>query len=322
MPGYFLLALLITLNPLFTFLFANNAYAQTSVTVTAGVGDTILTLSGKTSPDSQVTFLRGGTVIGTTVSDINGDFYKQFTSQAYLPEIHDLRIYSTDSEGISTSTILHQIYVPPHTETHWANIVLPPTINISTTTIDKEINEILNISGHTVPLSAVTVFFYYSTISKSTTSDESGYWEVFVEAVELETRTHLIYAKTLTESGHLSPNSEQKIFLVTEPAPIPEDPLDPTDPDAPRRRITDTATTDTTITATEPEEEIEMCKLPSFLQIFDFNNDCFVDLIEFTSAIKTWFGFWNNQDIDKCDVNKDGRCDLRDFSILLYYTYR
>jgi hypothetical protein len=315
MLKYALLSFFITLNLFLVSFLANiNTYAQTTVTVTAGVGDTIVTLSGKTSPNSQVTFLRSGSVIGTTVSDDEGDFYKQFTSQAHLFEIQTISIYSTDTEGINTSTVSYTINVPPHAETHLANIVLPPTINLSTTAL--EIGETLRVYGHTVPSSTVTVFFFYSTITETTLSLEDGSWEVLVDTSKLEARTHLLYAKTSVETGHLSPNSEALLFVVTA---LPTD--DPDDPTKPTATVTPDDDITVTVTETAEEEEPVVCNLPTFLKVFDFNNDCFIDLVEFTTAIKTWFAVWTREG-DECDINKDGRCDLRDFSILLYYTYR
>ena len=89
----------------------------------------------------------------------------------------------------------------------------------------------------------------------------------------------------------------------------------------------------------EPEdsgEEIptaEIPELPTLLTVWDSNHDGKLELSEFTSFIKTWVNDWKSflglttdqteqekiEVAKECDVNSDGVCSLKDFSIILYH---
>lgn len=74
-------------------------------------------------------------------------------------------------------------------------------------------------------------------------------------------------------------------------------------------------------------------KLPLLLILWDDNNDGKLELAEFTSFIKVWVGNWKSfigltaektedeksEVAQDCDINTDGVCNLKDFSIILYH---
>ena len=64
-----------------------------------------------------------------------------------------------------------------------------------------------------------------------------------------------------------------------------------------------------------------------FLEYFDLNGNGRIDENEFVVSVKLWGQYWKlyreeSEDIDtlRCDLNKDGRCDIVDLSILLYHS--
>ncbi len=77
----------------------------------------------------------------------------------------------------------------------------------------------------------------------------------------------------------------------------------------------------------------ENVKLPLLLTIWDENNDGKLELEEFTTFIKEWVSNWKifavattdkTQDeklelAKDCDINTDGVCNIKDFSIILYH---
>jgi len=77
--------------------------------------------------------------------------------------------------------------------------------------------------------------------------------------------------------------------------------------------------------------------LPVFLIPFDPDGDGKIAIKEIFMVAKEWVGEWRQAALEeitqgegimltkkerKCDLNRDGRCDLRDFSILLFYVGR
>jgi len=98
-----------------------------------------------------------------------------------------------------------------------------------------------------------------------------------------------------------------------------------------------TATTSTPTTAEKTVLDIfQLPKptLPSFLIPLDPDGDGRIVIGEIFTAAKIWVEDWRRAVVEeitqegltkkewKCDLNKDGRCDLKDFSILLFYVGR
>lgn len=74
-------------------------------------------------------------------------------------------------------------------------------------------------------------------------------------------------------------------------------------------------------------------QLPAFLKIFDANDNGKVESDELYSALSMWVSKWREflvamtskvgyRDISGCDFNNDDVCNVRDFSILLFYIER
>lgn len=89
-----------------------------------------------------------------------------------------------------------------------------------------------------------------------------------------------------------------------------------------------------TITSTVSQPVVTKPTLPFFLTPFDPDRDGKIALREIFVAAKIWIEQWREASIEetvlaekeltskkerKCDLNKDYRCDLKDFSILMSY---
>lgn len=74
--------------------------------------------------------------------------------------------------------------------------------------------------------------------------------------------------------------------------------------------------------------------IPAMVLFFDFDKSGKIEITEVFVAVKSWVEEWRQAVIEeiaqgkgvtlgkkerKCDLNKDYRCDLRDFSVLLFY---
>ncbi len=263
------------------------------------VDDTTFVISGKTSPGSAVTILEDGAVIGTATADSSGKFSKEFSAQE--PGVHSYSVYSTDVNGISTSTISYSVSLSSHTETKLFNVILPPTVQLSAQEIaaDKD----LAISGWAVPGATVTLLF--SRTTKTVTAGSDGYWEALLDPGLLGVGDYEIYARAATPDGYQSEASEVLNFEVVPSLTVP---------------------------SAAPEEEGP--KLPGFMSVFDPDGDGRISKSEVFDAVKSWVGSWRDYlsvlvageqlqetplERRTCDLNNDGKCNLRDFSILLYY---
>lgn len=79
-------------------------------------------------------------------------------------------------------------------------------------------------------------------------------------------------------------------------------------------------------------EPIPLLRLPLLLRSYDINRDGWLVADEFIRFVKSWNSSWNlfisketltsPQEVvwTGCDVNGDRKCDIFDFSILLYYS--
>ena len=65
--------------------------------------------------------------------------------------------------------------------------------------------------------------------------------------------------------------------------------------------------------------------LPILLRPWDSNGDNILQFEELKSFINSWFKSWNlfrteSAGFESCDVNRDGICDIYDFSVILFHT--
>ena len=68
-------------------------------------------------------------------------------------------------------------------------------------------------------------------------------------------------------------------------------------------------------------------KLPAPILSYDFDNDKKIEKNEIYDAVKMWVNLWKKSNVTtgtalNCDINTDKKCDIRDFSVLLYYIER
>lgn len=57
--------------------------------------------------------------------------------------------------------------------------------------------------------------------------------------------------------------------------------------------------------------------LPPELRFFDYNGTGRISQEELPIVVKLWISQWRQN--NRCDINKDQTCDMKDFSVLMYY---
>lgn len=289
-----------------------------SLNVSIRVGETILTFSGKASPEAQITFLEDGAVVGTTQADVNGDFSKSLT---YFEEgIRTVGIYATDSQNRTTSTVSYSVSLTLGVNTTVGNVILPATIAISPSSLTA--GEILTVSGEAVASSTVNLFFSNSTTASATASSQ-GVWQYDYDTGGLTAGDYSVYVKVSTGGGYISEQSETKTFsvsVVSTPTITPTPTPGPTSTPGPGP--TSTPGPAATVTPT-PKKAVGLWFLPAMLKIFDINDSGKIELAELCEVVQKWVGLWREKPkITTCDLNHDGKCNLVDFSILMYYVNR
>ena len=279
-------------------------YAQSTVNLTMRIGDTSLTLSGYTAPNSQISVMENNVVLGTTSSNSFGEFSK--TLLAVEPGIHTFQLYSVDEHGDATVTVSYNISVLQHVDSEISNIVLAPTLFVR---ID---NNTLVANGTSVPSATVRIYLDDKVI-RDTSVDSIGNWATRLDASYFHDSAKTITVKALVgellsessigkdiqlsqtfNGGSGSPTYEDENFIIS---------------DAPSQS-----------NSSEDSDERFIPNLISRLtSIFDLNNDARIDLSEISDLIRSWMQSWTSSDIANCDFNSDSACDLTDFSILLHF---
>ncbi len=322
MPKPLLVLLKIHALLLFFSICASNtqfANAQTILDVSLQVGDTTITLSGKTSPSATVTISEDNAIVGTTTADSLGNYTKTLDSQT--AGLHEFAIYSTDNNSTATSVTTVSLSATAFENTSVSNIILPPTIYITATQVDQ--GDPITLSGYGVPNSTVQVYISTITGFLTTSSDSNGFWTYTIDTTDFEGGEHTVYAKVVTISSNTSLASTQATISINEP----DSDSDRDDDDDNYRddSSNDNQTITTNITNfikqglnTSDTNNL----LLTALAYFDIDNSGKIEMSELELAIRRWLLETKGKGNGRCDLNFDGKCDIIDFSILLYYIDR
>lgn len=316
----------------------SSAKAQTELTLSIDVGDTVVTFSGWTAPNSLVTIKENGVAVGTALSDEQGFFTKTLTAQT--PENKVFQLSSTHlPSGSMTDTVEYSVYLTPTVETTLSNIVFPPTAELSATQVLPD--EQLLISGWAPPGSVVELMVgadYFL----SFTAGEQGYWSGSISAVNLQPGVTFPVVATVIYHGFASQeinvgSFSVLFFQVPSPTPTPLPTPTPTqspgagdDSDDEGEGTTDSVMTpaptvisDGKLDFGQPNVVVAPTveSLPEILRQYDFNQSGRLDPFMLDRISEHW---WNayypvKQNLATCDLNADQRCDIIDFSILMYW---
>jgi hypothetical protein len=195
-------------------LFGVVAHAET-VSVTIGVGDTILSVSGQTSPDAFVTISKDGSVIGTTAADNSGAFGQTFPAQE--PGIHQLSIFAHTAGGQNTDTVSLNVNIAEHATTT-VDVFLPPTILVTDNSLD--FGQQLELSGEAAPSSTIIIYVNNSDYATAT-ADAQGLWNTSLNTGALPSGQHSLFVRAVDGVGEQSYPSASRSFSVAAQRGIP-----------------------------------------------------------------------------------------------------
>lgn len=239
---------------------------------------TSVTFSGYAYPFSKVFLLKDGQLISETVSDINANF--SFLLDNNLTTGNYLfSIMAEDSNGKFPSSYNIPLYITLHTATTISGIFLSPTI--TTNKLFVTVGNNIKISGQSAPNSNILIYlkenFSDAEIIKNTNSDSNGFY--FLDFNTASLKNNYYQVKSMASRGNLiSPFSQIIVFNVG---------------------------------LKDVLNQEENCN-----QKADLNNDCFVNLADF-SILLSWHKKINFP--IKIDLNNDGILNITDFSIMAYH---
>jgi hypothetical protein len=186
-----------------------------NVTVSVGVGDTVLVITGATSPSAFVTFKDGGSIIGTTTADGAGNFTQSFN--AMVPGIHSISIYALDTENRLTDTVTTSVNLIDHSTTT-LDVFLPPSISLSDTELIQGSSLVLR--GQTYPASTVTITLD-DNLTFTVAAGLDGVWQYVLDTSGLSIGSHSLFAAATKAGGINSyPTAKRQFTISAQPIGI------------------------------------------------------------------------------------------------------
>lgn len=175
---------------------------------------TEVVLEGFAYPDSLVTFVKNGAIIGNTISGSNGAFRKE---ASVTPDIVTFGIWARDNFGLNSQTTDVIISINPNTKTTISNIMVSPSIAADKYSPTQ--GEKMRVYGSSVPGSLVRVINNYATGQNlpPIKTDSRGHWEYNVSTLDLQPGEYSVKAVAQLEKlGLTSPFSQDLLFNVQE----------------------------------------------------------------------------------------------------------
>jgi hypothetical protein len=274
--------------------------------VTTTVGDTVLILTGYTSPNSLVTFVENSAVVGNTVSDANGEFSKEFTGLDPGPKT--MALYSIDPDSRLTRTIEFSMILIQFQTLTIDSIYLPPTFAINKSSFLNQ--DSLVASGYSYKDAMVNLEISgQEGYSKLVQANSAGFFQTEVKLADFEAGSYQIYF-SVQVSASANPTDSEVVSFTISPNPT----------SAPAGSTTTGETATTAPPTPSPTPLALICP-------YRFANLCFFDqsklgYLRIENLSDYLLGFVNNffkPKVTVWDINEDGTVDGADLSIVLYH---
>lgn len=237
----------------------------------ARFGETQVSISGRAYPGRTVNVLIDAKSVGTVQADSTGRF--EFTANT-SPGTASLGIWSTDNTGVRSITLNSIFDVTQGAITNVNGLVLPPTIKLSTATINP--GDVVTVSGQSIPGALIELQVGNSGRNERATSSTSGVWQLQLATSGLRPAEYALRARSILGQAPLvaqsNYSSSVQLFVGV-----------------------DGKTT-----------------TPS-----DLSRDGKINLTDFSILIFWWGSNAGNSD-PTADISGNGRVGIEDFSILLF----
>lgn len=246
-----------------------------------GGSQTTVIFSGKAYPKSIVTLLKDAQVTTNTIAGTDASFTITLTNLTAGNYIFSM--YSEDKDGIRSSLLTFPVSVTSGATTNVSGIFLAPTIAVDKSEVRR--GDDITIFGQSVPSADIVISVHSEEeFFSRTISDSDGIYLYNFDTSFLELGSHTTKSKAAIGNQLVSGYSNSVNFRVgTQNIPI-----------GPAKK----------------------CPVKG-----DLNNDCKVNLVDFSIASYWYRGTLSNafKVIEKDKLNGDEKVNLIDFSIMAFY---
>lgn len=242
--------------------------------------------SGLAYPNNKVYILKNGVLVVQTIAGSDAKFHVE------LSNINDgnynFIIWAEDSNSIRSLSHSFSVYITKDATTTISGILLPPTVAVDKVEVKK--GETITVFGQTVPSAIITISVNSEQeITDKIVAGRDGLYRYLIDSTGLEYGNHDVKTKVYVAGEELISTYSNILGFVVGDKNVVKPSI------APGRTV---------------------CPNKG-----DINNDCKVNLIDF-SILSYWWGKGDSDStllaIDK-QLYEDGKIDLRDFSIMAYY---
>jgi cysteine-rich repeat protein len=234
------------------------------------IGDTQISIEGYAYPSRTVNILLDGESIGNVRANSSGEF--SFATDV-SPGATTLGFWSTDNTGVRSITLSTTFDVTQGAITNINSVLLPPSISLSTATVDP--GDPVTVRGQAASDTLVELYVD-NELFATTQSGIDGIWSIELNTATLSNAEHILKARYVRGSSSLKTESSfstaLQLFVGVDGQPSNNS---------------------------------------------DLNRDGRIDLIDFSILIFWWQT--NGGDSDPpADINGNANVGLEDFSILLF----
>lgn len=284
--------------------------------VVAGPGgpgvNPIVEFSGVAAPGAAVTILRGSTELSTFTADSSAGFDQTYNDQPTGQQIYEIRAVDTAGHNLAPMSFALDLVVG--TTTTVSDIFLGPSIAVNPSTVT--LGGLVAVSGQTYPGSTVT-----ATVSTSDTGTAvagiDGRWTVTFSSSDFGLGTFSVYARANSSIAGLSELSLNATFAVI-PVTVPPTNTN-TNTNNNTNTTTNTNTNRNTNTTTPPTNTNSGSPIPIICigkSSADLNCDGRVNLIDLSVLLFFWQQ--RSPSNNRADISDEGQVGMVDFSILLF----